>query len=294
MGRWVELGPDGAADARLFAADLDNNGALDLVASVAGGTRVWLQDADGYRETSTTLALRSFEVTSGDDSGHPALLGLADGGTPTRATISGSRGYGWVRLRPRAAERAGDQRINSYGLGGFVELRSGLLYQRRPIAGPTVHFGLGERTGANVARIVWPNGVVQAEFDLEAEETIQSIQRLKGSCPWVFAFDGSRIRFVTDFLWRSPLGMRINARQSAAIATTEDWVLIRGNELQARAAGYYDLRITAELWETHFFDHVSLRAVDHPPGTEVFVDERFAVPPPEMTVHITGPLQPLR
>ena len=50
---------------------------------------------------------------------------------------------------------------------------------------------------------------------------------------------------------------------------------------------YYDLRITAELWETHFFDHLSLMAVDHPAGTEIFCDERFAVPSPPLQVYVT-------
>ena len=37
--------------------------------------------------------------------------------------------------------------------------------------------------------------------------------------------------------------------------TTEDWVKVRGDQLTPRD-GSYDLRITAELWETHFFDLV--------------------------------------
>ena len=83
------------------------------------------------------------------------------------------------------------------------------------------------------------------------------------------------MRFVTDFLWRSPLGLRINAQDTAGVTQTEDWVRIRGDQLVPRD-GRYDVRITAELWETHFFDHVSLLVVDHPDGTEVFVDERFS------------------
>ena len=83
------------------------------------------------------------------------------------------------------------------------------------------------------------------------------------------------MRFVTDFLWRSPLGLRINAQDTAGVTQTEDWVKIRGDQL-APSNGVYDVRITAELWETHFIDHVSLMVVDHPAGTEVFVDERFA------------------
>jgi hypothetical protein len=62
---------------------------------------------------------------------------------------------------------------------------------------------------------------------------------------------------------------------------------------RAARDGAYDLRVTAELWETHFFDLVSLVTVDHPEGTEVFVDERFAVPPPKLGVVATGPVQAL-
>jgi hypothetical protein len=92
------------------------------------------------------------------------------------------------------------------------------------------------------------------------------------------------MQFVTDFLWRSPLGLRINAQDTAGVTQTEDWVKIRGDQLAAKD-GYYDVRITAELWETHFFDHVSLMVVDRPIDVEVFVDERFsAARPPALAV----------
>jgi hypothetical protein len=56
--------------------------------------------------------------------------------------------------------------------------------------------------------------------------------------------------------------------------------------------GVYDVRVTAELWETHFFDHVSLLVVDHAPGTEVFVDERFsAARPPALELHTVQDLR---
>jgi hypothetical protein len=64
------------------------------------------------------------------------------------------------------------------------------------------------------------------------------------------------------------------------VTQTEDWIKIRGEQLVARD-GTYDLRITAELWETHFFDHVALAVVDHPAAAEVFVDERFAAARPQ-------------
>ena len=115
-------------------------------------------------------------------------------------------------------------------------------------------------------------------------------QRLKGSCPWLFAWNGQEMAFVTDLIWRSPLGLRINAQATADASATEDWVRVGGAQLVPRD-GAYDLRVTAELWETHFFDLVSLAVVDHPAGTEVFMDERFAVPAPALTPVVTDPLQ---
>src|SRR4029079_15158070 len=100
------------------------------------------------------------------------------------------------------------------------------------------------------------------------------------------------MKFVTDFLWRSPLGLRINAQDTAGVTQTADWVKIRGDQLAAKN-GRYDVRITAELWETHFIDHVSLLVVDHPEGTEVFVDERFAPAAPALTTHAMTPPQPV-
>ena len=96
--------------------------------------------------------------------------------------------------------------------------------------------------------------------------------------------------FVTDLIWRSPLGLRINAQATADIQATEDWVKVRGDQLVARD-GAYDLRVTAELWETHFFDRLALGYVDHPAGTEVFVDERFAVPAPPLDLVATDPVR---
>jgi hypothetical protein len=46
---------------------------------------------------------------------------------------SESKDYHWQILRSRDAETTGDQRINSFGIGGTMELRSGLLYQKQII-----------------------------------------------------------------------------------------------------------------------------------------------------------------
>jgi ASPIC and UnbV len=227
-----------------------------------------------------------------DGDGRLDLVSRADDGARVTRT-KGQKTYRWQVLRTRAVTSTGDQRINSFGVGGEIEIRSGLHAQKQVIASPDVHFGLGEAGGTEVARITWPNGVIQSEFDLAANAVIGASQRLKGSCPWLFAWNGKEMSFVTDFIWRSPLGLRINAQVTADVLMTEDWVRIRGDQLVPHD-GRYDLRITAELWETHFFDVISLLLVDHPAGTEAFVDERFAVPPPKPAVIATGPVQEFR
>jgi Flp pilus assembly protein TadD len=278
--------------ARLLTADLDNNGAADLIVAGPAATRVLLGAPGGsYTALPATLALGVQGVADLDGDGRLELLGLAQGGQPGRAVSRGAKSYRWQVFRPRAATATGDQRINSFGIGGEIELRSGLHLQKQVITSPLVHFGLGEATGAEVVRISWPNGALQAEFNTTADQTVKATQRLKGSCPWLFAWNGREMSFVTDLLWRSPLGLRINAQATSETLMTEDWVKVRGDQLAPRY-GAYDLRITAELWETHFFDLVSLLVVDHPDGTEIFVDERFAVPPPKLQVVPTGPVQP--
>ena len=282
--------PAGAAPGshRLLLADLDNNGALDVLASGAFGTRMWLADELSRLEPLDAAVeaevFAAFDLT-GD--GLLDLVGVQDG-TPVRLVAQADAGYGWQQIRPRAHTAAGDQRINAFGVGGEIEVRAGLLVQKQVLTGAPAHFGLGVQTQADVTRISWPNGVTQADFEFAANQVIAAEQRLKGSCPWLFAHDGTRMQFVTDFIWRSPLGLRINAQDTADIAFTEDRVLVRGDQLAA-VDGEYDLRITADLWETHFFDHVSLLVVDHPPDTQAWVDERFARDPVSLDTVVTGP-----
>ncbi|BBM69745.1 CRTAC1 family protein [Rhodothermus marinus] len=278
--------------AHLFTADLDNNGAQDLIASIPGQTWIWLVDARGrLRPEPLTLEVQAFDAADLDGDGRLDLTAAQPDGTPVRLRNQSDAPYAWTLLHPQAVV-VGDQRVNSFGIGGVVEIRAGTIYQKQVIQAPVVHFGLGLESRVPLARIVWPNGNVQAEFNLAANETVQATQRLKGSCPWVFTFDGERMVFVTDFIWGSPLGLRINAQETGDIAQTEDWIKIRGDQLRPRD-GIYDVRITAELWETHFFDHVALMVVDHPEGTEVWVDERFAFPPRQLRLYPTGPVQPI-
>ncbi|MGH7475848.1 MAG: CRTAC1 family protein, partial [Longimicrobiales bacterium] len=290
LGEWPGYEPGGVASTRLFAHDFDNNGVIDLVGSTPAGSLLWLSTAEGL-VAQRRFDSRVTDVADISGEGRLDLISVSRDGAASWLANRGTRDYFATTIRPRAAGTTGDQRINSFGIGGEIEARAGLSYQKQPIQGPTVHFGLGPEPQVDVARIIWPNGTVQAEFNLSAlNESAVARQRLKGSCPWVFAFDGHDMRFITDFLWRTALGLRINAQGEAAVIHSEDWVRIPGDRL-AQRDGLYDVRITAELWETHFFDHVALLVVDHPDDTEIFVDERFTLPAPVPAVHAVEPLR---
>jgi tetratricopeptide (TPR) repeat protein len=288
----VASAPDAASllngDLRLQAADLDNNGAIDLLlgrVSASGavqppGALIWLGDEQGgfLQSFSVNAASQIFAAADVKGDGRLTLLGLTRDGKALQATNQGTKNYHWQTIRPRAKQAIGDQRINSFGVGGEIEIRSGLLVQMQPITGPQVHFGLGSQDRTDVARILWPNGTLRAEFAMKADTQVVTEQRLKGSCPFLFAFNGSRMEFVKDAVpWGSAIGLRINNIGTAAIAATEEWYKI-GRDQLAPHDGYYDLRITGELWETYYYDYLSLMAVDHPAGTGILTDERFVVP----------------
>ena len=283
-----------AGDVRLHAVDLDNNGAVDLllapVAAAAAtqtkGALIWLGDDKG---SFTPLASAVgpdlvFDAVDLDGNGRLALLGLAHDGRALRATSRGAKRYHWQVVRPHAAQAYGDQRVNPFGVGGEMEIRSGFLVQKQLMTGPVVRFGLGEQTATDVIRVIWPNGSISAEFEAKADQEIVTEQRLKGSCPFLFAWNGREIAFVKDAVpWGSAIGLRINTIGSARIAATQEWFKIGRDQLVPHD-GYYDLRFTAELWEVYYYDYLALMTVDHPPGTEVFVDERFVIPPARLAI----------
>jgi tetratricopeptide (TPR) repeat protein len=279
-------------EVRLYIADLDNNGALDLIlarttpGSDVNGAYVWLGSGEHkFILLDHPLGPASvFAVADVNSDGRLDLIGLSADGKAVQAVNHGTKNYHWQVVRPHAAQSAGDQRINPFGIGGEIEVRSGLQVQKQPITGPELHFGLGEHTSTDVIRVVWPNGSVRAEFDAKADQEVVTEQRLKGSCPFLFAYNGKSVEFVKDAVpWSSAIGLRINTIGTARVEATEEWYKIRNDQLVPRD-GYYDLRFTAELWETYYYDYLNLMTVDHPAGTDIFVDERFVIPPAKLAI----------
>lgn len=291
-GAAPEKGPIGAVT--LHVEDLDNNGALDVIVAGQRTAQVFVADEEfRLHALSTVVPLRVCAVMDLDGDGRLDLLGLSAEGELVQARNTGTKNYHWQVLRPIANPNAsGDDRNNSFGVGGEIEIRSGLLVQKQRITGPLVHFGLGEQDSVNVLRIVWPNGSPQWEFELPADPLLLAAQRLGGSCPFLFTYDGTEMRFAGDFMWNTPLGMSINGQTISSFEQTTEWLKIRGEHLVPKD-GHYDLRVHANLGETDYFDQLGLIVVDHPPDTEIYVDERFFLTPTAPKLYVTTPVRPV-
>jgi hypothetical protein len=279
----------GKSLADLLIGDVDNNGALDIVV----GDEVFLNDGKALTALPVSLGITASALADSSTDGRLDVVGVNPNGTASELINRGAKNYKWQVIRTRAAHATGDQRINSFGIGGEIEIRSELLAQKQIINSPVLHFGLGEHSSVQFARIVWPNGFVQAEFDLKADQAVLAEQRMKGSCPMLFGWNGKEIEFLKDVgPWGSALGLNVNA-QGKDIYGTREWFNVRGDQL-APHDGFYDLRITGEYWETYYMDHYSLLAVDHPVDSEVYTDERFALPPPPPNLIATTVTKPFR
>ncbi|HEV2764201.1 MAG TPA: ASPIC/UnbV domain-containing protein, partial [Pyrinomonadaceae bacterium] len=194
-----------------------------------------------------------------------------------------------VRLAGKVSNRA--------GVGAKVEVRAGSLQQKLetysapPAPAPSdVTFGLGPRAFADAVRVLWPSGVVQAETEVpraapdspnaDAAQTVTlpvtELDRKPSSCPYLYAWNGERFEFVTDFMGGGELGYWAAPGVRAA-PDPDEYVRIRGDQLRERD-GRYELRVTNELEEALFLDRLQLVSVAHPAGVEVYPNEGLGNP----------------
>lgn len=286
--RWTVEGLPSGELAALVAADLDNDGRLDLAAAGPAGLSILAQRGEGdgkggFRTLpveggpASATALAAADL---DDDGDLDLLAAGPEGLH-RLTNHGGNENGWLRVRLRGLTQ-GNSKNNVNAVGATVEVLAGTAYQLREHDGRVSHFGLGDREEADVLRVMWNNGVPQNRLDVAGERTLVEEQILKGSCPFLYTFDGSGIEFVTDLLWGSPAGLPV-AEGVWAPADAEELVEVVGARVLPEGSdhpGRYDLRVTEELWEAAYFDYLRLWVVDHP--EEVAVASSLRVIPGEV------------
>ncbi len=291
--------------------DYDNDGWLDILVAGPQGAALFHNDGTGRFVDRGALLPAGLQR----DSIGPVLVADLDGDGDQDIIVGDKRGVHLLRNDGGNAHLGmkiqltalglGSGKNNSFGIGARLEVRAGELYQTRVVTGPVTPFGLGSHFKADVLRVQWPNGVPQTIYFPGTDQDVLELQQLKGSCAFLYTWDGQHFRFITDVMWRSALGMPLGIMGKgeggrgkgpmsyAPAGASQEYLRIPGEALQPRN-GRYVLQVTEELWETAYLDQLRLLAVDHPDSVEVFVDERF---PPAVrglrlyqTVHPRPPL----
>jgi len=268
-----KLEPFAGLDAKgpLTFVDLANRGIADVLAANGVFRNLGL---DHFEKTPVEIPAAVAAVESdfyGDGRADVALV-ASDGSlyllrntteTKNNWLLAGLNGVKNMKLAPAAK----------------VEIKTGSSYQKRTYRGVPLLFGVDSYKIADAVRITWPNGLIQNEAEQPVDKAIeyQEAQRLSGSCPMIFTWDGGKFRFITDVLGVAPLGAA-SGDGSYFPVDHDEYVQIPGEALQA-VNGRYEIRITEELREVSYLDQVKLIAVDHPAGVEIFTNDKFKSPP---------------
>jgi Flp pilus assembly protein TadD len=303
-------GTAGAVAAQFF--DYDNDGLLDLLTvsprdvklfrNVGAGEWIAVTEAAGLdRLDPGTSSFQALAIGDLDGNGtHDLLLRLADGQLRVwKSELRVPHHSLAVRLDGRVSNRS--------GVGSRIEMRAGSLRQMldatasTPAVAPADYLlGLGRRADADVVRVLWPSGILQAETELGditvPGHTIEIVEldRKPSSCPYLFTWNGERFEFISDIMGGGETGAWL-APAVWNVPDPDEYVRIRGDQLQARD-GRYELRLTNELEEALFLDRVQLLAVDHPTDVDVYPNEGLRSPPrPPLQLHaVRDPRPPVR
>ncbi len=262
--------------------DFDNDGVRDLVAITDSkmvlfrGLANEKYDEVAPGQLGELSEVTSFGICDIDRDGDEDLLIGTKGESAWRIN-DGGNANGWlnvslaaIQIKPN--EQNYSKRVNHWGVGSVIEVKAGQRYQAQVVRPSMTHFGLGSLKQADAVRVLWTNGLPQNRIAPEANQFICEEQKLLGSCPYLYTWDGEKFSFFTDLLWNAPLGLKFAEN---VVAPWREWEYLKidGDRLRPDK-GRYQLRVTAELWEVEYFDQIRLFAVDHPAGTEVFTNEK--------------------
>jgi tetratricopeptide (TPR) repeat protein len=262
-------------------ADLTNRGFVDLVF----GSDIYMHKGQGRFEKVRV----STEIPS------PAALVAYDFDADGRVDLAVLTGEGRVAVLAGGAEVPGNWviielsgvRNPKLAPAAEVEVKAGALYQKKLYFGLPLHFGLGDYSKVDTVRITWPNGLIQNEPEQEVGQAFkyEEQQRLSGSCPMVFTWNGDEFEFITDVLAVAPLGAAAGDGVFFPV-DNDEYVQIAAESMARNERGLYEIRITEELREIGYLDKVKLYAVDRPEDTGVYTSDKFKSPPfPEFRLY---------
>ena len=257
--------------AKLEVEDFNHDGLLDLVSN--GPEKYAVENKSGQFErvaSAKTAPARIRADFNGDQREDYARF-LPDGSLHVYLNASPEQRWSTVRIE-------GVKNLKT-AAGATVEMKSGVFYNKRVYEGVPLAFALDSHADADTIRITWPNGLIQNETHQKSGEALKiaEAQRLSGSCPMIFAWDGQAFQFITDVLGVAPLGASSGDGNYFPVNHVE-YIQIPGGALKSES-GEYQIHITEELHEVSYLDQVELMAVDHPADVDIYTNDKFKSPP---------------
>ena len=155
-------------------------------------------------------------------------------------------------------------------------MAAGLRLARR-VATLPIEIGVGSHKQLDSITTRWLSlnpSLVDVKVDSRSVLTIGELQIQDTSCPYLYAWDGKRFRFVNDILGASPVGLPLSEGRYID-ADPDEYVWLGSEELLQPQDGNYLLQITEELREVLYLDEAKLMVVDHPRGTEVHPTDKL-------------------
>ena len=284
----------------LLLLDYDNDGWLDICA-YGDGVRLWRNLGNaGFEETTKELGLdrlvqgrvEAIAAADFDNDCDTDLLLCVEGRGLQLLRNEGGNANRQLKLRLIG------NRSNASGLGVRVEVTAGHWRTLRTVQSLPVELGVGNRAQIDSITAHWSDTLLPiTDLKLDKCESLALLELMlpTGSCPYLYAWDGRRFRFVTDILGASPAGLHLS--DDRLIDADEDEFVWLGDEsLFQPRNGHYVLQVTEELREVLYLDAANLLVVDHPAGTEVHTTGKLRpgkpFPPHEIvTLHNRYPLQ---
>ncbi len=256
-------------------ADFDNDSWSDVLNSSSGSTTVsrmgpWGFDTPLEVDPSTATQTSHADFNADGKVDYVSLRGQSPVVNINRTESLGH--FMTVRFKGIDDNAASSGRVNHFAIGSVLELRFGPHYRSAVITSPSTHFGLGAFEKASSLRVVLPNGLTQTIRDPSVNALVEEEQKLKGSCPYLYAWDGEKFVFMTDCLWAAPLGLQV-ARGVVAKDRPWEYLKVDGRNVKPRD-GRYEFRITEELWEVAYIEKIAMSAIDRPVDVEVWTNEK--------------------
>lgn len=263
---------------RPVLADFDNDSYLEWV----GTDRASRLGPWGFRSLAGDRELLPDQtrVAASDINGDGNIDIVSMGNSAVSVCINQPKGKSHqlsVRFKGIADNAAASGRVNHYAIGSVLELRFGPYFRSRIVRSPATHFGMDGVDSADSIRVIMPNGLTQTIRDPQVDSVIEEEQVLKGSCPYLYSWDGQKFAFVTDCLWAAPLGLQVAA---GVVQPDRPWEYLKidGDFVSQTKDGKYELRLTEELWEVAYVDKIELTAVDHPADVDIYSNEKVGPP----------------